>query len=318
MRARHHALLDIPRRPLVLARRTEERHGRRAHRRGEVHRHRVDTDEKPRPCGERAELLERQLAGQIDGLARRAVENLVDERGLLRRGGQHHLMAFGGQPVGQQRVALRRPALERPARRRMHVDERLRQRQRLDLLLGVGARHEMHPALVHARIDADAAQRVEIDFHLMAIADQRVEMAEALAPPAPAFRHVRRHAMARAEQARKPGAARMLGEMHQQVIVPRAQRAEERALFGELSQGSERAPLASYAVKLGQRGMARQHGHGVVVDQRIDLEARRVRFQHVQHRRREQHVAVVPQLDDQRARAFPQRNGILHHPARVP
>ena len=115
MRAGHHALLDVPRRPFVLARRAEQRHGGRAHRRGEMHRHRVDADEKACSRGERAELLERQLAGQIKRFAGRPVEDLIDERRLLRRGGQHDLMAFRGQPVGKQRVALGRPALEGPA-----------------------------------------------------------------------------------------------------------------------------------------------------------------------------------------------------------
>jgi hypothetical protein len=64
--------------------------------------------------------------------------------------------------------------------------------------------------------------------------------------------------------------------------------------------------------------MPLEHRHGIVVDQGVDLEVRGARLEHREHRRREQHVAVVPQLHDQRAPAFPQRDGIPHHPASVP
>ena len=83
----------------------------------------------------------------------------------------------------------------------MHVNERLRQGEPGNLVLGIRPRHEMHLALVECRINADAAQRIEVHLHLVAIAHPRVEMREALAPPAAAVEHDRRHAIARTEQA---------------------------------------------------------------------------------------------------------------------
>ena len=58
MRRRDDALLDIPRRPLGFVRRAEKRDGRRAHRCGEMHRHRIHADEEMRPRSQRAEFLE--------------------------------------------------------------------------------------------------------------------------------------------------------------------------------------------------------------------------------------------------------------------
>ena len=43
----------------------------------------------------------------------------------------------------------------------MHVDEGLRQAESGNLLLGVGAGHEMDLAFIEARINADAPQRIE-------------------------------------------------------------------------------------------------------------------------------------------------------------
>ena len=94
--------------------------------------------------------------------------------------------------------------------------------------------------------------------------------------------------------------------------------AQQGSLFGELAPGTKGTPVAPHGVQLRERRMAGEHRRCVVVDERVDLEARRVRLQHAQYRRREEHVAVMPQLDDERASALAERDGVLHHPASVP
>jgi hypothetical protein len=101
--------------------------------------------------------------------------------------------------------------------------------QLVDPAFGLGARHEEHLALVQAGLHADAAQGVEVELDLVApsAAHQRVEMREAPRPERAAIRHHGRDAVARAEQAREPGAARMLGEVHEKAVAPRSQALEE-------------------------------------------------------------------------------------------
>jgi len=57
----------------------------------------------------------------------------------------------------------------------------------------------------------------------------------------------------------------------------------------------------------------RQHLPRVVVDERVDLELRGVRLEDRKHRRGEQHVAVVAQLDDQHAADRGQVYGVRDH-----
>ena len=110
----------------------------------------------------------------------------------------------------------------------------------------------------------------------------------------------------------------MLGQVNDKVITPRAQPAQQGSLFGELAPGTKGAPVAPDGMELRERWMTSEHRRGIVVDERVDLEAWRVRLQHAQHRRREEHVAVMPQLDDERPSALAERDGVLHHPASVP
>src|SRR3954454_18021710 len=68
VRACDDAALDRPRPPFVLAARSKKRDVRRAHGGGEMHRHRIDADEKARARRERAELLQRELAREVERL----------------------------------------------------------------------------------------------------------------------------------------------------------------------------------------------------------------------------------------------------------
>src|SRR5689334_21628320 len=65
-------------------------------------------------------------------------------------------------------------------------------------------------------------------------------------------------------------------------------------------------------MQLRNTGMPLQHRRRVVIDERVDFEA--ARPQHGNDRRGEQHVAVVAQLDHERAPALGQGDGILEHP----
>jgi hypothetical protein len=135
-------------------------------------------------------------------------------------------------------------------------------------------------------------------------------MSEAIGPEGAAVRHARSDAVARAQRAGKPGASRLLGQMHDKVIASCSQRCEKFS-FQEDSRKPGATPFAAHDMQLRQRRMALQHRRGVVVNQRIDFDV--PGFERGQHRRGEQHVAVVPQLDHQRAPAFPQRDGVFHH-----
>jgi hypothetical protein len=122
----------------------------------------------------------------------------------------------------------------------------------------------------------------------------------------------------RGERAREPSAAPLLREVDDQVVAAGLEVFEELLLGGEAIPSSVGLPFPPHHVKTRQRRMAFEHRRGVVVDQRVDLHRGRVRAQRADHGRREQHVAVMAELDDQRALAFPQRDGVPHHPARVP
>src|SRR5258706_8917641 len=154
----------------------------------------------------------------------------------------------------------------------MHVNEWLRQRELGDLALRLGPGHELHLALGESGIDPDTPQRIQVHFDLVPMADQRVEMRKAAAPPSAALGHLRRDAMANAQQTRKPGASRMLRQMHQQVVASCPQPPDERAFILELTPGAQPAPVATDTMQLRERGMALEHRRRVVIDERIDLE----------------------------------------------
>ena len=61
----HHPMRHLPRAPLVLARGAEQRNRRRAHRRGDVHRRGVDTDEQSRAPGEGREVAQAERADDV-------------------------------------------------------------------------------------------------------------------------------------------------------------------------------------------------------------------------------------------------------------
>src|SRR5688500_957060 len=103
----------------------------------------------------------------------------------------------------------------------MDVDERGGIDQFANTLLRLRTRHELYGSFRERRLHADAAQRVEVELHLMApaAADHRIEVREALRPETAAARERRRHAVARAAQPREPRATRVLGDTNDEIVV---------------------------------------------------------------------------------------------------
>src|SRR5207249_442724 len=125
------------------------------------------------------------------------------------------------------------------------------------------------------------AQRVEVELDLVpaAASHHGKQVREALRPEPAAAGRRRRHAVARAERAREPRAARLLGKMDEQIVAPRAQPAEQFHFPGEAFHCAERLPAPAHYVKLGERWMPLEHWRGIVVEQRVDLELRRMRLE---------------------------------------
>jgi len=102
----------------------------------------------------------------------------------------------------------------------------------------------------------------------------------------------------------------MLGQMQDQIVAPCLQGSEQRQLGLQMADRAQLFPLAIDAMHFGNRRMQCQHFLRIGIDQRIDLGMRRVLLQHRKHRRRQQHVTVVTQFDDQNPPHFFERDGI--------
>ena len=94
-----------------------------------------------------------------------------------------------------------------------------------DFALRRCARHEDEAAVRLVGIDADAAQRVEVLLDDVALGARRqaVEVREVAPPGASALFAFARDRVARPQKARERQAARMLGQVHEKVVVARAQ-----------------------------------------------------------------------------------------------
>src|SRR5689334_9029016 len=96
-------------------------------------------------------------------------------------------------------------------------------KKRLHAALSVLARYQDQPALFLPRLDAESTQRIEVDFHPMTprVRRERKEVREAPLPDTGLAAEVGRHGIARAEQARKPSSARVLRQMHEEIVAAR-------------------------------------------------------------------------------------------------
>ena len=198
------------------------------------------------------------------------------------------------------------PGLEEPARGGMHLDEsfrrdRGRREQRIDAFLGLFSRHHHQRLLAFLGIDADAAQRIEVRFHRVARRQTRQLVAMREAPVPEAARARGRDRPARAQRLREPRAAPMVGEMHEELVAARLQRLQEVQLAARLHDEALALPRAVHPVDLGDGRMAREHVASIGIDQRVDLGVGRALLEHVEHRRGQQHVAMVAQLHHQHA-----------------
>ncbi len=106
---RHDAMRDLPRPPVELARRTEQRDGRRPHRGRDVHRRRVDADEQLRAADQRGEPIQRAV--------------VVGDREPCRSGRRHRSARHRRSPPASRararraRTTARRSRLDAAARR---------------------------------------------------------------------------------------------------------------------------------------------------------------------------------------------------------
>ena len=143
-------------------------------------------------------------------------------------------------------------------------------------------------------------------------------MSEARAPEPVRVVELPGDRVARLEQARKPRAARMLGQVHDQVVAPGRQTAQQPPLRRRLREPALALPFAIDGVQLFDRGMAFEHGRGFAVDQRVDFRGRQCVLQHREHRRGEQHVAVMAKLGDQRAADHSEVDRVLQRVEHAP
>ncbi len=102
----------------------------------------------------------------------------------------------------------------------------------------------------------------------------------------------------------------MLGQVDQQVVPARAQRAQQRPFGARVRREALRLRAPVYRVQLRDGGVAGEHRRGLEVHECVDLDAGRRARERREHRRRQQHVAVVAQLRDERAADAMQGNRV--------
>ena len=215
-----------------------QRDDRRAHRGGDVHRRRVDADEQARGADQRRQLGQRELPGEVDD-RRACVAALIASTsarfGRVGRAGQHERPAVAASRSSSAAVGCRRPALEQPARARVDHARSARARGRAPPAARATRASASAPGTSTSVLSASSGQmpmrrsasRFGLDGVARRRARQQVAMREARAPEPAGARALGRHAVARAGEARQPRAARMLGEVDDEVVVPRAQRAPQ-------------------------------------------------------------------------------------------
>ena len=256
---------------------------------------------------------QRELSGEID--ARRRAVCAVDrvdqcELGGIGRAGQHQRPAGGRESIEQRGGRRRRPALEQPARSRdgpagsapraspcaSSSDARAR--------LGF-ARPGRAPAPCPrppARGRCGAARRGS---------SRRCGAACRAAADSDAGTHARHHQPASRARARRRSARRRGASATRRADARSGGRRDRSAARAAPATAAIRRAAAaampwrfrlrSIVCSMLNRRMAGEHRRRLAVDQRVDLGLRRRALQHREHRRGEQHVAVVAQLDHQRA-----------------
>ena len=203
----------------------------------------------------------------------------------------------------------------------MQVHEALRRhpagRQSVrDCLFGDAPRRQDETLFLAARLHANAPQGIEIELHRVArrASRQRIEMGEAMAPETVGVGASGRDRVRHTEHTGEPGAPRMLGQVNEQIVMPRPQRSEQLPFLAELGAPSAPLPVAIDGMQLRQRRMVLEHRRGFAIHQRVDFDLRRMPFQYADDGRGEEHIAVMAQLRDQHAAQPFRVDGIIRHP----
>jgi hypothetical protein len=105
----------------------------------------------------------------------------------------------------------------------------------------------------------------------------------------------------------------MVGEMHEQLVAARIELGEKRALAPRLVHEARTLPGPVDEMQAAHAGMAFEHLAGVGIDECVDLDMGRAVLQYLEHRRREKHVTVVPELHHQRALNRRKIDGVRDH-----
>ena len=105
-------------------------------------------------------------------------------------------------------------------------------------------------------------------------------MRKGACPPCSACSDSRRDGPAGSGEARQPRAARMLSEMDDKVVAACAQAFQELPFDLGLHQRAKFLPLTVYRMQLADRWMQRQHFGGVGINEGVNFDVRRVRFQY--------------------------------------
>ena len=95
------------------------------------------------------------------------------------------------------------------------------------------------------------------------------------------------------------------------VSTPLSQRAHEPRLRGDLRARALAFPATVDDMNARDRRMVLEQRRGFPVDERVDFDVRRCALERREHRRRQQHVAVVAELRDEGAPDLRQRYGVL-------
>src|SRR5262249_51559717 len=160
-----------------------------------------------------------------------------------------------------------------PARARVEMDETLCPEslggeQGVDAALGLAPWHQRELALFFPGLDAKPPERVEIELDSVppAVRGQGRQVRETPLPAEVLAGKMGRDGEARAERTRKPCSARMLGQMHQQVVTSGAQCRVEPPLVSHPRERAALLPAAVHYVDLGDGGVQVEHVPGLGVD----------------------------------------------------
>ena len=226
-------------------------------------------------------------------------------------------MPLGLQAGKQISHPFDRPAFEEPARSRMDMDEIPPAQAETGEMTGNTrfggfSRDQLQPTLIRPRLEAKPAQGVEIGFRHMpqGMRGLSLNVGETALPVPVTPAHGRPNRPTRLEQAAKPGPPPMLGQMNDQIVTTCLEHAVKRQFRPQLAKRPKSLPVSPNGVHRIDRRMQGQHFCRIGINQCIDFDLGGMGLEGGKNRRRNQHVTMVAQFDDQRAFDLGQRHGI--------